>query len=128
MACGRCDALARGLRLHGGLAPLLKAIWDAGLALQTGHLGWWAIFRRRAPVFPPMPTTGLFRFVRQPIYVAFTLTLWSVPTWTPDQLAVAVVLTGYCLIGPLMKEARFRQRFGAAFVAYTRRSPTGFPG
>ena len=44
------------------------------------------IFGDRAPVFPPMPTTGLFRFVRQPIYVAFALTLWTVPTWTPDQL------------------------------------------
>ena len=106
---------------------LLKAIWDAGLALQTGFLGWWAIFRDRAPVFPPMPTTGLFRFVRQPIYVAFALTLWTVPTWTPDQLAVAIVLTGYCLIGPLMKEARFRQRFGAAFVAYTRQVPYWLP-
>ncbi len=106
---------------------LLKAIWDAGLALQTGYLGWSAIFRRRAPVFPPMPTTGLFRFVRQPIYVAFTLTVWTVPTWTPDQLAVAIVLTGYCLIGPLMKEARFRQRFGAAFVAYTRQVPYWLP-
>jgi hypothetical protein len=46
---------------------LLKAIWDAGPALQTGFLGWWAIFRNRAPVFPPMPTTGLFRLVRQPM-------------------------------------------------------------
>ena len=25
------------------LLLLLKAIWDAGLALQTGFLGWWAI-------------------------------------------------------------------------------------
>ena len=107
---------------------LLKAIWDAGLALQTGFLGWWAIFRDRAPVFPPMPTTGLFRFVRQPIYVAFALTLWTVPTWTPDQLAIAVVLTSYCLIGPLMKEARFRQRFGDAFLAYSRQVPYWLPG
>jgi hypothetical protein len=58
---------------------LLKAIWDAGIALQTGFLGWWAVANRRAPVFPPMPTTGLFRIVRQPIYVAFALTLWTVP-------------------------------------------------
>jgi protein-S-isoprenylcysteine O-methyltransferase Ste14 len=69
---------------------LLKAIWDASLALQTGFLGWWAIANDRAPVFPPMPTTGLFRIVRQPIYVAFALTLWTVPIWTPDQLAVAL--------------------------------------
>ena len=77
---------------------LLKAIWDAGIALQTGFLGWWAVARDRKPKFPAMPTTGLFRLVRQPIYVAFALTLWTVPVWTPDQLTVAIVLTGYCLI------------------------------
>jgi 2-polyprenyl-6-hydroxyphenyl methylase/3-demethylubiquinone-9 3-methyltransferase len=106
---------------------LLKAIWDAGLALQTGFLGWWAVANDRAPIFPPMPTTGLFRIMRQPIYVAFTLTLWTVPTWTPDQLAVAVVLTSYCLAGPLLKEKRFRRRFGQAFVSYAGRVPYWLP-
>jgi len=106
---------------------LLKAIWDAGLALQTGFLGWWAVAHDRTPVFPPMPTTGLFRIVRQPIYVAFTLTLWTVPTWTPDQLVVAVVLTAYCVAGPLLKEERFRRRFGQAFAAYSSRVPYWLP-
>ena len=106
---------------------LLKAIWDAGLALQTGFLGWWAIANDRAPVLPPMPTTGLFRIVRQPIYVAFALTLWTVPIWTPDQLAVALVLTTYCLVGPLLKEKRFRRRFGQTFVAYANCVPYWLP-
>jgi hypothetical protein len=26
-----------------------------------------------------MPSLGLFRIIRQPIYVAFALTLWTVP-------------------------------------------------
>ncbi len=106
---------------------LLKAIWDAGLGLQTGFLGWWAVLRDRAPIFPLMPTGGLFRLVRQPIYVAFALTLWTVPTWTPDQLAVAIVLTAYCLVGPLWKEERFRRRFGASFAAYSRKVPYWLP-
>jgi ubiquinone biosynthesis O-methyltransferase len=106
---------------------LLKAIRDAGLAFQTGFLGWWAVANDRAPVFPPMPTTGLFRFVRQPIYVAFALTLWTVPAWTPDQLAVALVLTTYCLVGPLLKEKRFRERFGQDFLAYAKRVPYWSP-
>jgi protein-S-isoprenylcysteine O-methyltransferase Ste14 len=106
---------------------LLKAIWDAGIALQTGFLGWWAVANRRAPVFPPMPTTGLFRIVRQPIYVAFALTLWTVPTWTPDQLALAVVLTAYCLIAPMLKERRFRLRFGQNFLAYADKVPYLLP-
>lgn len=106
---------------------LLKAILDAGLALQTGFLGWWAVLRDRTPVFPPMPTRGLFRIVRQPIYVAFALTLWSVPTWTPDQLAVAIVLTAYCLVGPLFKEERFGRRFGREFHSYASRVPYWLP-
>lgn len=117
------------------MVPLYAAAWlllgksmaDAGLALQTGSLGWFALFRGRKPVYPPMPQTGLFRLTRQPIYVAFTLTLWTVPTWTPDQLVLAITLTAYCLIGPLFKEARFRRIYGAAFDRYARAVPYWLP-
>jgi methanethiol S-methyltransferase len=106
---------------------LLKSIVDAGISVQAGSLGWWSVARGRAPRFPPMPTRGLFRIVRQPIYVSFALTLWTVPTWTPDQLAVALALTAYCLGAPLLKERRFRRRFGAAFDAYAARVPYWTP-
>jgi protein-S-isoprenylcysteine O-methyltransferase Ste14 len=104
-----------------------KAMLDAGLSLQTGSLGWVALLRARKPVYPAMPEKGLFRFTRQPIYVAFTLTLWTVPTWTPDQLTVAVTLTAYCLFAPLLKEARFRRIYGGAFEDYARRVPYWLP-
>ncbi len=106
---------------------LLKSIVDAGFPLQVGLLGWWAVVRGRKPVYPPMPRRGLFRLCRQPIYVAFALTLWTVPTWTPDQLVVALVLTLYCMLGPLFKEARFRRVFGAEFALYSRRIPYWLP-
>ena len=98
-----------------------KSMVDAGFALQTGLLGWWAVLSNKKPVYPSMPQTGLFRISRQPIYVSFTLTLWSVPTWTPDQLVVAITFSLYCLLGPLFKEARFRRLFGSEFEAYCRR-------
>ena len=97
-----------------------KAMMDAGLGLQTGSLGWMALFRGRKPVYPGMPQTGLFRFSRQPIYVSFALTVWTVPTWTPDQLAIAVTLTLYCLVGPRFKEARYRRIYGPDFDSYAR--------
>jgi protein-S-isoprenylcysteine O-methyltransferase Ste14 len=106
---------------------LLKSMSDAGLALQTGSLGWVALLRNRIPIYPKMPQTGLFRFCRQPIYVAFTLTLWTVPTWTPDQLTIAVALTAYCLVAPLFKEARYRRIYGTAFDAYARAVPYWLP-
>ncbi len=104
-----------------------KAMADAGLSLQTGSLGWLALLRDKKPVYPKMPERGLFRLSRQPIYVTFTLTVWTVPTWTPDQLVVATVFSLYCLIGPLFKEARFRRIYGPAFDAYARRVPYWLP-
>ena len=104
-----------------------KAMADAGLALQTGSLGWVALLRGRKPVYPPMPQSGLFRLTRQPIYVAFALTLWTVPTWTPDQLVIAVTFTVYCLVAPLLKEARYRRIYGSVFDDYARRVPYWFP-
>lgn len=106
---------------------LIKAMADAGLALQTGALGWWALLHDKKPVYPSMPERGLFRLSRQPIYVAFALTAWTVPTWTPDQLVIAITLTLYCLIGPLFKEARFRRIYGAAFEDYAARVPYWLP-
>ena len=106
---------------------LVKSMFDAGITLQIGSLGWWAVFKNKKPVFPPLPTGGLFRLCRQPIYVSFTLTLWTVPTWTPDQLMLAAVLSVYCLTGPLLKEARFSRRFGNEFEAYRARHPYWLP-
>lgn len=114
--------------LYAGSWLLLgKSMVDAGLSLQTGSLGWTALLRGRKPVYPPMPTTGLFRLTRQPIYVAFALTLWTVPTWTPDQLVLALTLTAYCLVAPRFKEARFRRVHGAAFDAYAATVPYWLP-
>jgi methanethiol S-methyltransferase len=104
-----------------------KAIYDAGIALQTGLIGWRALFTGKRPAYPPMPVGGLFRLCRQPIYLGFTLTLWTVPVWTPDQLVIALVLSAYCLAGPLHKEARFQRMFGQAFTAYRAERPYFLP-
>jgi len=106
---------------------LAKSMSDAGLSLQTGLLGWWAVLRNKKAVYPPMPESGLFRISRQPIYGAFTLTLWTVPTWTPDQLVLALALTLYCLVGPLLKEARFLRIYGSRFETYSQRVPYWLP-
>jgi methanethiol S-methyltransferase len=97
---------------------LSKASFDAGAEVQSGALGWMSLMARIRPVFPDMPTQGLFRLIRQPIYVAFAMTLWTVPVWTPDQLALAVSYTAYCLFAPRLKERRFKARYGNTFDQY----------
>ena len=106
---------------------LLKASFDAGAEVQSGALGWMSLLARIQPVFPDMPTQGLFRLIRQPIYVAFALTLWTPPVWTPDQLVLAIVLSGYCLLAPRMKERRFAARYGARFDRYRTEVPYILP-
>lgn len=106
---------------------LMKASFDAGAEVQSGALGWMSLLQNIKPRFPDMPTGGLFRLVRQPIYVAFALTLWTVPVWTPDQLALALALTIYCLAAPKLKERRFEIRYGDRFRAYRREVPYAIP-
>lgn len=111
----------------GAWIMLFRSMRDAGFALQTGMLGWQAVWRGAKPVYPPMPERGMFRLCRQPIYLSFALTLWTVPVWTPDQLLLAVLLTGYCLGGPLLKEERFRRIYKDKFAAYQQRIPYWLP-
>lgn len=106
---------------------LIKATFDAGAEVQSGALGWMSLLQNVRPIFPDIPTTGLFRVIRQPIYVAFALTLWTVPVWTPDQLVLAVTLTVYCLAAPMLKERRFERRYGDQFISYRRRVPYAVP-
>lgn len=108
-------------------ALLTKASFDAGPEVQSGALGWTSLARGVKPVFPDMPVSGLFRYVRQPIYVSFALTLWTPPVWTLDLLVVAVSYTAYCLFAPRLKERRFTRLFGDRFRAYQAKVPYWIP-
>ena len=108
-----------------GLSWLLvmKTMGDAGLGTQLGYTGWFAVARGQKPAYSGFPERGSFKICRQPIYLAFALTLWTGPVLTLDRLALAVALTGYCLLGPVLKERRYQQRYGEAFARYQARVP-----
>ncbi len=106
---------------------LLKTMADAGLALQTGFLGWGAVVRGRRPAYRPFATGGSFRWVRQPVYVAFALTLWTAPVWTPDHLFLALVWTSYCVLAPRHKERRYLAAYGEDFERYRSTVPYWLP-
>ena len=101
---------------------------DAGAEVQSGALGWMSLAQGQRPRFPDMPVSGLFAVIRQPIYVSFALTLWTVPVWTPDQLMLAAVLTLYCVLAPRFKERRWARIYGDRFRAYQRAVPYMVPG
>jgi protein-S-isoprenylcysteine O-methyltransferase Ste14 len=65
--------------------------------------------------------------VRQPIYIAFALTLWTPPVWTADQVMLAVLWTAYCVAAPMLKERRFAARYGTRWQQYRERVPYWVP-
>ncbi len=104
-----------------------KALLDGKLGLQTGWIGWTAVWRGQRVQFPPLAQSGLFATCRQPIYLGFALTLWTGPVWTPDRLLLASIWSTYCVLGPLLKEQRYLRQHGAAFEQYQRRVPYMLP-
>lgn len=102
---------------------LAKSMSDAGLEIQMGFLGWHSVWTNREPMYRPFTRGGLFKWVRQPIYLSFTLILWTAPVWTPDHLVLAVLWTVYCYVAPFIKEKRYQQWYGDAFVRYQKRVP-----
>ncbi len=111
----------------GGWILLAKSMTDAGLGIQMGYLGWLAVFRGTPPSYPPFRERGTLRVSRHPMYLAYTLLLWSGPVWSTDHLLIAVPWTLYCLLAPLHKEARHLRRHGESFRDYQRRVPYFLP-
>lgn len=106
---------------------LLRALHEADLRLQTGALGWTALWRGRAPRFAPFPRRGLFARCRQPIYLGFALVLWTGPTWTLDRVLLGLSWGAYCVVGPRFKERRLLRRHGPEYADYRARVPYLLP-
>ncbi len=103
---------------------LVKSMWDAHLGIQAGYIGWLTVWKNEPRIkWPKLPTTGLFRVCRQPIYFSFMLTLWTGPVWTWDKIFLASIWRTYCYWGPVLKERRLMRSFGEEFKAYCSRVP-----
>tara|TARA_A100000164_G_scaffold358062_1_gene369341 strand:+ start:220 stop:978 length:759 start_codon:yes stop_codon:yes gene_type:complete len=100
---------------------------QAGYKVQTGSLGWTALYQGKQPVFPDMPHRGLFSIIRQPIYLSFSLVLWTSPEMSLDLFIVALSYSLYCYFGPMLKERRFQKIYGKRFSEYKQKVPYYMP-
>ena len=106
---------------------LVKALADAGLGVQSGAAGWWALLRGVPVSYGEMPTNGLFARCRQPIYLGFAMVLWTAPVWSADWLLLTAGWTAYCVLGPRLKESRWDRLFGDRFRTYRATVPYLLP-
>jgi protein-S-isoprenylcysteine O-methyltransferase Ste14 len=83
---------------------------------------------RGLPQTPPrFVATGLYRWVRHPLYTAGLFLIWLTPVMTSSVLALNLVLTLYVLAGSRLEERRLVAEFGADYRDYQRRVPALIP-
>ncbi len=74
-----------------------------------------------------LTTTGLYRYVRHPLYVAGVAFIWLLPLMTINILAVNIALTVYVVIGAMFEERKLRSIFGQEYRDYAARTPMFIP-
>ena len=75
----------------------------------------------------PFRTPMLYRLVRHPLYVGWTIAFWAIPTMTVGHLMFASVLTLYMLIAIRFEERDLVAHFGEVYENYRRRVPMMIP-
>jgi protein-S-isoprenylcysteine O-methyltransferase Ste14 len=97
------------LSLHG--ARQLD-VWDlAGLRQALG---------RERPSGQTLVRGGLYRLVRHPIYLGWTLMVWPAATMTGTRLAFAALSTAYLVVAIPFEERTLRRDYGPSYEAYAR--------
>ena len=72
-------------------------------------------------------TSGLYRYVRHPLYSAALAFLWLTPWMTTTLIVLYAGLSLYLYVGSLFEERRLQVEFGQAYVDYQQRVPRLVP-
>lgn len=86
----------------------------------------WLYFRGRRYSELAFKTSGLYRWIRHPIYVAWLLTFWCAPTMSAAHLLFAVLTTAYILIAIQLEEHDLSNAF-PEYANYRQRVPMLLP-
>ncbi|HSL45580.1 MAG TPA: isoprenylcysteine carboxylmethyltransferase family protein [Anaerolineales bacterium] len=73
-------------------------------------------------------TSGLYRFVRHPLYTFSLLILWLSPSVSVNSFIVYAALTVYILIGIIFEERKLLREFGQQYADYKSVTPMLIPG
>jgi protein-S-isoprenylcysteine O-methyltransferase Ste14 len=116
-----------GLMMAGQLAAAGVVL----LGLRQTDVWHFLGLRQLAQSDPPGPsrlvTSGLYRYVRHPLYTAGLAFLWLTPWMTTTLLALYVGFSAYLYTGSLFEERRLLAEFGEAYADYQRRVPRLIP-
>lgn len=100
--------------------------------LQTGLLRFLGFAQALDPNSPAsaekLVVSGLYRWVRHPLYTAALVLIWLLPVMTWNLLALNIGLTAYLLIGTIYEERKLVAQFSEEYKEYQSRTPRIIPG
>ena len=71
--------------------------------------------------------SGLYRWVRHPLYTAGLIFIWLIPVMTSNILALNVGITLYLYIGSIFEERKLLDEYGEAYQEYRQHVPRLIP-
>lgn len=63
-------------------------------------------------------TGGIYRYLRDPMYLGFAVGMWVTPRMTAGRLLLAAGMSAYVLIGMRYERRDLRAKFGERYLAY----------
>jgi len=115
------------LSLAGQVLALLGLV---AAARQTGawsFLGLKQLFAQSSTDSQQLEVSGLYHYVRHPIYSAGIIFIWLTPVMTANILLLNIGLTAYFVIGAWFEERKLLREFGDAYAEYRKRTPMLIP-
>lgn len=117
---------------------LIQVIGAIGVMVSILQIDWlrfagfrqaWAFLHRDTLPLPDeaLTTTGVYRWVRHPLYFFSLLVLWFTPTMTDIGLVFNIAATVYFVLGSIVEEKRMVAAYGDTYVAYQRDVPWMIP-
>jgi len=73
-------------------------------------------------------TSGLYRFVRHPLYTFSLLILWLSPNMSMNSFVAYLAFTLYILVGVYFEERKLLREFGQEYAEYRSITPMLIPG
>lgn len=75
----------------------------------------------------PMVISGLYRWVRHPLYTCSLLFIWFTPVLSWNILALNIGITAYFYIGTFFEERKLLDEFGQPYKEYMEKTPQFIP-
>jgi len=87
----------------------------------------WLHFQGRELASLPFGTPWLYKAVRHPLYIGWTIAFWATPMMTVSHLLFAAGMTIYMGLAAIVEEHDLVTHFGRAYADYQRRVPMFVP-